>query len=135
LGVTVAREAGFWSTIFFVEKMTAKVSVGLAARLGLGAVIKSSGLASGSVTLGSGILAGFALDSAVDRLIRSFYDPATDLALQTDDAISDMVQNLLHGEKDHPGLLYEFDEYSHDRLAAWKVILKYQWHGLPFPKF
>ena len=128
--MTIAREAGFWSTLFLVEKMTTKVSAGLAARLGLSAVIKSSGLVSSSITLGTGILAGFALDAAMDRLIRSFYDPSSDLAIQTDEAINHMIHCLLQGDAQHPGLLIELDRYCQERVRLWRLVLKYQVYGL-----
>ena len=128
--VSVAREAGFWSTLFLVEKMTTKVSAGLAAKFGLSAVIKSSGLVSGSITLGTGILAGFALDAVMDRLIRSFYDPSSDLAIQTDEAMNHMIHCLLQGDARHPGLLLEFDRYCQERVRLWRLVLKYQVYGL-----
>ncbi len=93
--IQVGREAVAWVGADIATSITISLATALAERLGVSAGILGTGAASGTVTLGVGIAAGFVLDATLDWVLKAYgHDPAGDIASKVTEAL-DMFQGLL----------------------------------------
>ena len=93
--IQVGREAVTWVGADIATSITISLATALAERLGVSAGILGTGAASGTVTLGVGIAAGFVLDATLDWVLKAYgHDPAGDIASKVTEAL-DMFQGLL----------------------------------------
>jgi len=99
LPVWGGREAVTWVGADLTAPIIQSLAASLIARLGLSGGIMGGSVASGAITLGGGVIAGFVIDALLDRLLRLLgYDPESDIEEQVIQSLRDSENLILQGE-------------------------------------
>jgi hypothetical protein len=99
--IQVGREAVTWVGADIATSITISLTTAVAERLGVSAGILGTGAASGAVTLGVGIAAGFILDALLDQVMKAWgHNPAGQIALEVNHVLDKFENLLLDGDRD-----------------------------------
>ena len=77
--------------------------------------ILGTGAASGTVTLGVGVIVGFIVDAIVTEIYNQAYDPAGELSKQLDAHLIELERLVVEGTSDAPGLVTRLRDFSSRR--------------------
>jgi hypothetical protein len=96
----------------------------ISAELAVSSGILSAAGASGTVTLGVGLVVGVIADSVVTWMYEKAYDPRGELTKRVNQQLNQLEQLIVVGSSQQPGLQKRLEEYSHRRSQARETAIR-----------
>jgi hypothetical protein len=96
----------------------------VAGELATSSGILSAGAASGTVTLGVGLVVGVIADYAVTWMYEKAYDPRGELAKRVNQQLDQLEQLIIVGSSEQPGLQKRLEDYSLRRSQAREAAIR-----------
>jgi hypothetical protein len=115
-GPTVGRE--------IASLVAGEVLTVVAAELATSSGILSAGAASGTVTLGVGLVVGVIADYAVTWMYEKAYDPRGELSKRVNQQLDQLEQLIVVGSSEQPGLQKRLEDYSLRRSQAREAAIR-----------
>lgn len=115
-GPTVGRE--------IASLVAGEVLTAVAAELATSSGILSAGAASGTVTLGVGLVVGVIADYAVTWMYEKAYDPRGELTKRVNQQLDQLEQMILVGNSEQPGLERRLQDYAMRRSQAREAAIR-----------
>jgi hypothetical protein len=96
----------------------------VASELATSSGILSAAAASGTVTLGVGLVVGLVADSLVTWIYEKAYDPRGELAKRVNQQLDQLEQLIVVGSSEQPGLQKRLEDYSLRRSQAREAAIR-----------
>lgn len=92
-------------------------------RLATSAGVLGTGAAASWATFGTSIIVSIIVDYVVAWVYDQVFDPAGELSRMLDGKLTELEENILSGDADHPGLVARLRDYAAHRAAARRQAL------------